>query len=58
MPPRQVTVPMSFERSTANTHRYRAEHDDAPITTLYVRKGTFGDGQLPQHLVLTVRAEV
>lgn len=54
---------MVQDRITKNTVRFRdtvAEDstDEAPITTLYVRKGAFADlGKLPERIVVTVTAE-
>lgn len=36
-----ATVKMTLDKETAGTYRFRAEDDDAPVTTIYVAKGLY-----------------
>lgn len=49
-----VKVTMVVDRDTKNTRRYAAESDDAPIDTLYVKKGAFKT--MPDTITVTVAA--
>lgn len=48
-----LTATLSLTRSTKGTHVFSDESDNAPVPSLYVRKGAF-NGEPPQSLTLTL----
>lgn len=48
-----LTVALALAKETKGTFVYNASVEDAPVTTLYIRKGAFPNGA-PATIVLTV----
>ena len=50
-----IVVELTKGKETRGTHRYESEDTaDVPITTLYIKKTAFADGQVPHSVRLTV----
>lgn len=50
-----IKVKMTYEKSTKNTHVYKADGEQASIPTLYIKKTGF-DGEMPDKIEVTVYA--
>ena len=49
-----IEVAMKFKKETPGTYVYEATDEDAPITTLYVKKAAMPDGEW-KSLTITAR---
>lgn len=49
-----VEFEMELARETKGTFRYESDEEDAPVTTLYVRKSAFDGAAAPQTITLTI----
>jgi hypothetical protein len=52
-----ISVTLEKTKETKGTYRFDSSNPDAPITSVYVKKGAFDGGAVPKRIVLTV-AEV
>ena len=48
-----ITIRLLHSKETHGTHVFKAENNEALVTTLYVRKSAFLD-EVPKAIVLTV----
>lgn len=53
---KKITVKFSLERETKNAVRYE-EVKTAFVGKLYIQKATFGTGDAPKHLTVTIAEE-
>lgn len=49
-----VEFEMTLARETKGTYRYESDEEDAPVTTLYVRKSAFESAAAPDTITLTI----
>lgn len=51
-----LVIKMVYERSTKNTHRFRASNGEEFIDTLYINKEAFKDGKPPEGIYVKIEA--
>lgn len=51
-----VEIPMTKEKETSGTWRYKADEAGGPVPLLYVRKDAFVGGALPEKIVVAIVA--
>ena len=48
-----ITVTLEKSKETKGTYRFDSPDPNAPITSIYVRKGAFDGGKVPARITLT-----
>ena len=49
-----LEIPMTKEKETSGTWRFKADEAGGPLPMVYIRKDAFAEGDVPKQIIVTV----